>query len=74
MSHSWISAAHIALLWLGAAAAPAYSQAVLVSGVPAPGASVPAGDFAFHLRFNSLTTTGCCGLLWCTRTGTQSIW
>jgi methionine-rich copper-binding protein CopC len=27
---------------------------VLVASVPAPGASVPAGEFAFHLRFNSL--------------------
>jgi methionine-rich copper-binding protein CopC len=43
----------VALL-LSAAAIPAGAQAVLVASVPAAGASVPAGDVAFHLRFNSL--------------------
>jgi methionine-rich copper-binding protein CopC len=43
----------VALL-LSAVATPAYGQAVLLSGMPAPGSSVPTGDFAFHLRFNSL--------------------
>jgi methionine-rich copper-binding protein CopC len=41
-------------LALSAAATPAHAQAALVASVPASGARVPAGDFAFHLRFNSL--------------------
>ncbi len=48
-----IRAICIALLF-SAATVPAYGQVVLVASVPAPGTSVPAGDFAFHLRFNSL--------------------
>jgi methionine-rich copper-binding protein CopC len=51
--YSRIRAAGVALL-LGAGAALANAQAVLVSSVPPPGASVSAGDFAFHLRFNGL--------------------
>jgi methionine-rich copper-binding protein CopC len=39
---------------LSVSAAPAAAQAVLVASVPVAGATVPAGDFAFHLRFNSL--------------------
>jgi copper resistance protein C len=42
-----------AAVMLGAAPAAAYAQAVLVSSVPASGASVSVGEFAFHLRFNS---------------------
>jgi copper resistance protein C len=46
-------AAWVAAL-LSASAAQAAAQAVLVTSVPVSGATVPAGDFAFHLRFNSL--------------------
>ncbi len=45
-------AAWVAVM-LGAASTAAHAQAVLVASVPASGAKVSAGDFAFHLRFNS---------------------
>jgi methionine-rich copper-binding protein CopC len=45
-------AAWVAVM-LGAVSAPAHAQAVLVSSVPAAGAKVSAGEFTFHLRFNS---------------------
>jgi len=50
--YPYMRAACVAVI-LGAASAPAHAQAVLVSSVPAPGASVSVGEFAFHLRFNS---------------------
>lgn len=49
--------AWLALLALSAPL-PAYAHAILVSGTPAPEASLPAGHVDVHLRFNSRIDQG----------------